>query len=44
VPCVAGTRSGTRDLRDGDIVHVDGSSGIVEVVQRQPVQTAHSPQ
>ena len=44
VPCVAGTRSGTRDLRDGDIVRVDGSSGIVEVVQRQPVQTAHGPQ
>ncbi|WAJ45317.1 PEP-utilizing enzyme [Mycobacterium sp. Aquia_216] len=35
VPCVIGTRSGTRQLRDGDLVRVDGSTGIVEVLQRQ---------
>ena len=37
VPCVIGTRSGTRQLRDGDLVRVDGSTGIVEVLQRQPL-------
>jgi len=34
VPCVTGTRSGTRQLRDGDIVEVDGCTGIVEVLER----------
>lgn len=34
VPCVIGTHSGTRDLRDGDTVRVDGSSGVVEVLHR----------
>jgi pyruvate,water dikinase len=30
VPCVIGTRTGTSDLRDGDRVRVDGSTGVVE--------------
>jgi pyruvate,water dikinase len=34
VPCVIGTHTGTRDLRDGDIVRVDGASGTVEVLKR----------
>lgn len=32
VPCVTGTRTGTRDLHDGDVVRVDGFTGIVEVL------------
>jgi phosphohistidine swiveling domain-containing protein len=34
VPCVIGTKTGTRELRDGDRVRVDGSRGIVEVIKR----------
>jgi pyruvate,water dikinase len=34
VPCVIGTHTGTRDLRDGDTVRVDGASGTVEVLKR----------
>ena len=30
VPCVIGTRTGTRDLHDGDRVRVDGSTGTVD--------------
>ena len=33
VPCVIGTRTGTADLRDGDTVRVDGSTGVVEVLR-----------
>jgi pyruvate,water dikinase len=33
IPCVAGTRDGTHRLRDGDRVRVDGSAGIVTVVE-----------
>jgi pyruvate,water dikinase len=36
VPCVIGTRTGTRDLHDGALVRVDGSAGVVEVLSRQP--------
>jgi pyruvate,water dikinase len=34
VPCVANTRTGTRSLRTGDRVRVDGSTGIVLVLER----------
>lgn len=41
VPCVIGTSSGTRDLRDGDLVRVDGSTGVVEVLERGMQSAAH---
>lgn len=34
VPCVVNTRTGTQDLRDGDVVRVDGASGRVDVLSR----------
>ncbi|MCP9491840.1 MAG: PEP-utilizing enzyme [Solirubrobacteraceae bacterium MAG38_C4-C5] len=34
IPCVVNTRSGSRDLRTGDRVRVDGSTGIVDVLER----------
>jgi rifampicin phosphotransferase len=34
IPCVVGTRSGSRILRTGDRVRVDGSAGTVEVLER----------
>lgn len=34
VPCVIGTETGTADLRDGDLVRVDGGAGIVTVLKR----------
>jgi pyruvate,water dikinase len=33
VPCVTGTGNGTHSLCDGDWVRVDGSTGVVEVLQ-----------
>jgi pyruvate,water dikinase len=33
VPCVANTRTGTRSLRTGDLVRVDGGTGIIEVLK-----------
>jgi pyruvate,water dikinase len=33
IPCVVNTRTGTRTLRTGDRVRVDGSSGTVTVIQ-----------
>lgn len=35
LPCVANTRTATRDLRDGMRVRVDGTSGVVEVVEHR---------
>lgn len=32
IPCVVGTRTGTRDLRNGDLVKVDGNAGRVEIL------------
>lgn len=32
LPCVIGTRDGTRRLRTGDIIRVDGSTGTVDVL------------
>jgi pyruvate,water dikinase len=34
IPCVANVRDATRVLRDGDRVHLDGTSGIVRTVTR----------
>jgi pyruvate,water dikinase len=34
VPCVVNTRTGTRSLRTGDVVRVDGRAGTVEVLTR----------
>ena len=34
IPCVVSTRSGTRDLRTGDLVRVDGTAGTVTVLER----------
>ncbi|GAA0612601.1 hypothetical protein GCM10009547_13260 [Sporichthya brevicatena] len=34
VPCVVNTQTGTRSLRTGDIVRVDGGSGRVELLRR----------
>ncbi|HEY1968680.1 MAG TPA: PEP-utilizing enzyme [Pseudonocardia sp.] len=34
VPCVVNTRVGTRVLRSGDLVRVDGKAGTVEVLKR----------
>lgn len=34
IPCVIGTRTGTRILRTGDRIRVDGERGLVEVLER----------
>ncbi|HVW33550.1 MAG TPA: PEP-utilizing enzyme, partial [Acidimicrobiia bacterium] len=34
VPCVVGTGNGTKVLRSGDKVRVDGSTGVVEILSR----------
>jgi pyruvate,water dikinase len=34
LPCVVNTRVGTRVLRDGDLVRVDGAAGTVEILRR----------
>lgn len=34
VPCVIGTGNGTRRIRTGDVVRVDGSAGLVEILKR----------
>ena len=34
VPCVVGTRTGTKVIKTGDYVRVDGSSGVVTIVRR----------
>jgi pyruvate,water dikinase len=34
IPCVVNTRTGTRDIRTGDVLRVDGTTGIVEVLSR----------
>jgi phosphohistidine swiveling domain-containing protein len=36
IPCVVNTRDGTRRLRTGDWVRVDGSAGTVEILARGP--------
>ncbi|KKC04143.1 PEP-utilizing enzyme [Mycobacterium nebraskense] len=34
IPCVVNTKNGSQQLRTGDILRVDGSSGRVEIVER----------
>ncbi|MCV7412396.1 hypothetical protein AWC05_17430 [Mycobacterium florentinum] len=34
LPCVVNTRTGTRMLRDGDLVRVDGGAGTVQLMKR----------
>jgi phosphoenolpyruvate-protein kinase (PTS system EI component) len=34
IPCVVNTRNGSRALRTGDRVRVDGKAGTVEVLER----------
>ena len=36
IPCVVNTKTGSRHLRTGDVVRVDGASGRVEVIERAP--------
>lgn len=40
IPCVVGTREGTRTLRDGTVVTVDGSSGVVVPGALSPAASA----
>jgi pyruvate,water dikinase len=37
IPCVINTRDGTRRLRTGDIIRLDGTAGTVEVLTPAPV-------
>jgi phosphohistidine swiveling domain-containing protein len=34
IPAVVGTWNATNSIRDGDIVRIDGSAGVVEILQR----------
>lgn len=36
IPAVVNTRTGTKTLRTGDRIRVDGSTGVVDVLQRAP--------
>lgn len=38
IPCVVNTRTGTRELRDGDRVRLDGGIGTVEMLQPAPTE------
>jgi phosphoenolpyruvate synthase/pyruvate phosphate dikinase len=40
IPCVINTRDGTRRLRTGDVVTVDGSTGVVERVEQHHTHPA----
>ena len=35
IPAVVGTWNATNSIRDGDIIRVDGTAGVVEVLQRR---------
>ena len=37
IPCVINTRTGTRKLRTGDRIRIDGSAGTVEILERAEV-------
>jgi rifampicin phosphotransferase len=37
IPCVVNTRKGTREIKTGDRVRVDGTTGVVEILA--PVQS-----
>jgi phosphohistidine swiveling domain-containing protein len=43
IPCVVNTRVGSRTLRTGDRVRVDGSKGTVELLERAGDSVAHDP-
>jgi pyruvate,water dikinase len=34
VPCVVGTQDGTRRVRTGDLIRIDGHAGTVEILHR----------
>lgn len=42
VPCVIGTRDGTRRIRDGDLPRVDGDAGVVTFVNTPETNTPES--
>lgn len=45
IPCVVNTKNGSQQIRTGDILRVDGSSGRVEIVERIPdTAEARTPQ
>ena len=35
IPCVIGTGDGTRRLRTGDLVRLDGTAGRIEILEHQ---------
>jgi phosphoenolpyruvate synthase/pyruvate phosphate dikinase len=35
IPCIVGTKSGTKVLKDGDLVEVDADSGVVRVLEKK---------
>ena len=37
LPCVVNTQSGSRTIRTGDRLRVDGKEGTVEILERAPV-------
>jgi len=37
IPAVVGTWNATNSIRDGDVIRVDGSAGVVQVLARAPV-------
>jgi pyruvate,water dikinase len=39
IPAVVGTWKATNSIRNGDIVRVDGTAGVVEVIQRSALKT-----
>ena len=34
IPAVVGTWNATNSIRNGDIIRIDGSAGVVEILQR----------
>jgi pyruvate,water dikinase len=40
IPCVINTRNGTRVLRTGDLLRVDGTAGLVTVLEPAPLEPA----
>jgi pyruvate,water dikinase len=37
IPCVVNTRVGTKHIRTGDVIRVDGTTGLVTILRRQPI-------
>jgi len=43
IPCVVNTRTGTRDIKTGDLIRVDGARGTVDVIAAdQPITVAEA--